>query len=70
MKSFGDTIKSLRVAKDLSIREAAGLLGVTHLYLDRIEKGFEIPPKEMVKNFAAAYEMDEGALLELWHSSY
>jgi transcriptional regulator with XRE-family HTH domain len=70
MKSFGHAIKSLRVAKDLSLRQAASLVGVTDLYLDRIEESGAIPPGEVVKELAKALETDEDTLLQLWRSSY
>jgi transcriptional regulator with XRE-family HTH domain len=72
MRSFGNTIKSLRVAKDLSLHKAARLVGVTHFYIDMIEEGKEIPTKEIATALAkslAKNAKDEEVLMQLWRSS-
>lgn len=64
-REFGDTIKSLRVAKDLGLHEVAPLVGVTRIYLERIEEGAAVPPEEVVKELAKAFEADADELLRL-----
>jgi transcriptional regulator with XRE-family HTH domain len=72
MRSFGNTIKSLRVAKDLSLHKTARLVGATHFYIDRIEEGAVVPTEGIAKKLAKSLARDaeeEGALLQLWRSS-
>lgn len=58
MKGFGDTIRELRLAQDLGLRETASKVGISPTYLSRIERGKERPPsptviKELAKSLAA-----------------
>jgi len=41
MNKLGDYIKGLRVEKKLSIRKASERIGISHTYLDSLEKGFD-----------------------------
>jgi HTH-type transcriptional regulator, competence development regulator len=68
-KSFGDTIKSLRVANDLLLWQVASSTGITRLYLERIEGGEVVPPEEVVRLLAKVLKTDEEVLLQLWRSS-
>jgi transcriptional regulator with XRE-family HTH domain len=69
MRSFKDTIKSLRVANDLSLWQVASSTGITRLYLERIEGGEVVPPEEVVRLLAKVLKTDEDTLLQLWRSS-
>jgi transcriptional regulator with XRE-family HTH domain len=66
MRSFKDTIKSWRVEKDLGLHQVAPLVGITRIYLERIEEGKAVPPKDVVRALAKVLETDEEALLQLW----
>lgn len=66
MNSFGDTIRDLRVAQDLGLREAAGKVGISPAYLSRIERGKERPPRpEVVKALAKVLAADPDVLFRL-----
>ena len=70
MKHFSNNIKSFRVAKDLSLRETAYLVGIMHLYLKRIEKGEAIPPEGVVRNLAKVLGVNAEDLLQLCHEQH
>jgi transcriptional regulator with XRE-family HTH domain len=70
IKSFGDTIKSLRVEQDLPLKETAYLVCVTPINLQTIEEGKEVPTEKVVRALAKWLVTDEEALLQLWRSSY
>jgi transcriptional regulator with XRE-family HTH domain len=69
MTKFGHRIGSLRVARNLSLSDAAYLTSIPVLNLQAIEEGIQIPTEEMVKDLARAFETDEEDLLQLWRSS-
>ena len=63
MSSFGETIRDLRVAQSLGLREAAGLVGISPAYLSRIERGKESPPRpEVIKALAKVLAADPDVL--------
>jgi transcriptional regulator with XRE-family HTH domain len=68
-RSFQDTIKSLRVANDLSLWQVASSTGITRLYLERTEGGEVVPPEEVVRLLAKVLKTDVDDLLQLWRSS-
>ena len=58
VKEFGETIRELRLAQDLGLRETAIKVGISPAYLSRIEREKERPPspaviKELAKTLAA-----------------
>lgn len=70
MKSFGDTIRELRTAQDLGLRETAGKIGISPAYLSRIERGKEKPPKpEVIKSLAKKLATDPDVLFRLSSST-
>jgi len=70
MKNFGDTIRELRVAQELGLREAAGKVGISPAYLSRIERGKERPPRpEVVKSIAKVLAADPDVLFRLSSST-
>lgn len=68
-RSFGDTIKSFRVASDLLLWQVASSTGITKLYLERIEGGEVVPPEEVVTLLARVLKTDADDLLQLLHPS-
>lgn len=67
---FGEYIKSLR--KDKSIRQAAKDIGVSHTYLDSLEKGYDprtdkvrSPSIMMVYKIAKYYSVSEYDLFDM-----
>ena len=70
MKTFGETIRELRVAQDLGLRETAGKVGISPAYLSRIERGKESPPNpEIIKTLARNLAADPDVLFRLSSST-
>ena len=70
MKAFGETIRELRVAQDLGLRETAGRIGISPAYLSRIERGKESPPRpEAIKSLAKVLAADPDVLFRLSSST-
>ncbi|MGV6826984.1 MAG: helix-turn-helix domain-containing protein [bacterium] len=70
MRTFGETIRDLRVAQDLGLRETAALVGISPAYLSRIERGKEHPPRpEIIKTLAKVLAADPDVLFRLSSST-
>jgi len=70
MKNFGETIRDLRVAQDLGLRETATLVRISPAYLSRIERGKESPPRpEIIKALAKVLAADPDVLFRLSSST-
>lgn len=70
MKNFGETIRDLRVAQDLGLRETAIRVGISPAYLSRIERGKERPPRpEVIKELAKILAADPDVLFRLSSST-
>jgi HTH-type transcriptional regulator, competence development regulator len=66
MSKFGETIKELRIAQNLELRETAHLVGVAPVYLSRVERGKEAPPSaEVIKSLAKVLAADSDVLMKL-----
>lgn len=70
MKNFGETIRDLRVAQALGLRETAIKVGISPAYLSRIERGKERPPRpEVIKELAKMLAADPDVLFRLSSST-
>ena len=70
MKAFGETIRELRAAQDLGLRETASLVGISPAYLSRIERGKEHPPRpDVIKTLAKILAADPDVLFRLSSST-
>lgn len=70
MKSFGETIRDLRSAQNLGLRETATKVGISPAYLSRIERGKESPPRaEIIKELAKLLAADPDVLFRLSSST-
>jgi len=70
MNTFGDTLRELRVAQKLGLREMAGIVGISPAYLSRIERGKESPPSaEVIKTMARVLAVDPDILFRLSSST-
>lgn len=70
MKNFGETIRKLRQAQDLGLRETAGKVGISPAYLSRIERDKESPPRpEVIKMIAKVLAADPDVLFRLSSST-
>lgn len=66
VKTFGEYLKDLRLAKKASQGKLAAAIGKTTMYISNIEKGKNNPPDEskLIK-IAIELELDDDARLEL-----
>ena len=70
MKNFGETIRDLRIAQDLGLREMATKVAISPTYLSRIERGKERPPRpEVIKELAKVLAADPDVLFRLSSST-
>ena len=70
MKAFGETIRALRLAQDLGLRETAGKIGISPAYLSRIEREKERPPSPgVIKALAKELAADPDVLFRLSSST-
>lgn len=70
MPNFGETIRNLRVAQDLGLRETSIKVGISPAYLSRIERGKERPPRpELIKELARVLAADPDVLFRLSSST-
>lgn len=70
MKTFGETIRDLRIAQDFGLRETAITIGISPAYLSRIERGKERPPRpEIIKQLAKMLAADPDVLFRLSSST-
>lgn len=70
MKNFGETIRDLRIAQDLGLRETATKVAISPAYLSRIERGKESPPRpEVIKELAKVLAADPDVLFRLSSST-
>ena len=70
MKNFGETIRELRVAQNLGLRETATKVNISPTYLSRIERGKEYPPRpEVIKELARVLAADPDVLFRLSSST-
>ena len=70
MSKFGETLRELRVAQELGLREMAGMIDISPTYLSRIERGKESPPKpEVIKALARVLAADPDVLFRLCPST-
>ena len=71
MNNFPDIIKEKRLAMKLSLRNASRLIGISHTYLNNLEKGVDRrtgiknkPTPETLQLIATAYDLDYNYLLQ------
>jgi transcriptional regulator with XRE-family HTH domain len=70
MKNFGDTLRELRLAQGLGLRETALKVGISPAYLSRIERGKEAPPSpEVIRELAKKLASDPDVLFRLSSST-
>ena len=56
-KTFGETVKKLREAKKLTLREVAEELGIDTSMLGKIEKNNRKPTKQLIEKFAKFFNV-------------
>ena len=66
MVGFGENLKRIRLLKGLSLREAAKLLGMSHVAVSKYEKGLIVPNSQTIILFANAYHVKVIELLQTY----
>ena len=56
---FGTKLEGLRKRKELTLRELAKKLSISHAYLYQIEKGIASPSEELAKKIAKFFGQEE-----------
>lgn len=57
-RKLGDMVHEARVAKNLSLRSAAGEMGFSAMYLSQIESGKNIPSDKILRKLSEFFELD------------
>lgn len=61
-KSFGETIKELRIENQLTLREVAEHLKIDTSMLGKIEKNNRKPSKQLIKDISNLFSINEDLL--------
>ncbi len=61
-KSFGETIRDLRIEKQLTLREVAKFLKIDTSMLGKIEKNNRKPTKQFIKDISKLFNINEDIL--------
>lgn len=62
-KSFGETIRDLRIESHLTLREVAEQLNIDTSMLGKIEKNNRNPSKQFIKDISKLFSINENALI-------
>jgi HTH-type transcriptional regulator, competence development regulator len=69
MKRFGERVRQVRKAKCLGQRALAGMVGISHTYVSKIENERldfgDYPSEDLIRKIAAALDADEDEFLIL-----
>ncbi|MBI1983222.1 MAG: helix-turn-helix transcriptional regulator [Acidobacteria bacterium] len=63
-KSFGRTLKLIRIEKGLSQGDIEKRTGLLRSYLSRVENGHTVPSLDTLRKIAAALEISVGTLVD------
>ena len=63
LTTFGETIKNLRLEKNLPQRKVAALLDIDTSILSKYEKNVRQPSKELIEKIAKIFNVDSQTLL-------
>ena len=66
MKHFGETIREMRAARELLLREVSAKLDVDPSFWSRVENGTKRPSREQVVALANILDQDKDKLLVLY----
>lgn len=66
MRDFGNTIRELRVEKDLPLRVVSAYLDMDQAILSKIERGQRKAPKELVAKLSNYFSVDQDELMITW----
>lgn len=69
-KTFGDTVKTLREQKNLTLREVSDFLKIDTSMLGKIEKNNRKPTKQLIEKFSKLFNVKEKDLIITFLSDY
>ncbi len=52
MENGGEVIRTLRMAKGLSLKELGEVAEVNYVFLSKLERGLEVPSEDLIKKLA------------------
>lgn len=72
IETFGSFVKNKRLTQDISLREFALKINISHSYLSEIESNIKAPPNDkIVKDIARVLQLTELEQIKLYElSSY
>lgn len=70
LTTFGKQLRSLRIEKDLRLKEMADELGVTVAYLSAVENGKRTVPDSWIEQIARMYDLSDEEIISLQRAAY
>ncbi|MBA7532574.1 hypothetical protein ES705_24800 [subsurface metagenome] len=70
MNTFGEQLRKLREANELSLRDLSSKLNVDSSLISKIERNERQPSKEFIKQIARFFKMEEKKLFDEFFSDY
>lgn len=64
MERFGEKLYLLRNRRGLTLRQLAGMLGVSHTFVAQMEKGGKTPNVAMVLKIARIFDVSTDTLIK------
>ena len=64
MEKFGEKLRLLRNRQNLTLRQLADVLEVSHSYIGQMERGEKVPNVEMVLKIAQIFNVSTDALIK------
>lgn len=64
MQRFGEKLRALRNRQDLTLRQLSDMLGVSHSYVAKMERGEKTPNVEMVLKIARVFDVSTDVLIK------
>lgn len=64
MQRFGEKLRTLRNRQDLTLRQLSDMLGVSHSYVAKMERGEKTPNVEMVLKIARIFDVSTDVLIK------
>jgi len=64
LSTVGDFIRRQRELQELSMRQLAGMVGISNPYLSQIERGLREPSERVLESIAGSFDLTVDALYE------
>ncbi|MEY8378762.1 helix-turn-helix transcriptional regulator [Lachnospiraceae bacterium 56-18] len=70
LTKFGKQLRSLRIEKDLRLKDMADELGVTVAYLSAVENGKRAVPDSWVERISKEYDLSDQEVISMQKAAY